>query len=81
MKGVQGIYKSLRNALLSIFIYFVLQTILLLAIGVLILVYPFALIILVAVFFFLLAIISLVVAWKVKCYHGKLKDIKKAIFG
>jgi len=81
MKGLQGVYKSLRNALLSIFIYFILQAILLLVIGVLILVYPFALIVLVALFFLILAIISLVIAWKVKCYHSMLKKIKQTIFG
>lgn len=81
MEGLQGIYKSLRNALLSIFIYFILQAILLLAIGVLIVVYPFALIVLVSLFFLILAIMSLVIAWKVKCYHGRLKKIKEAVFG
>jgi len=79
MEILQNIYKNLRSSLLNIFIYFLLQAILFIALAALIIIYPFALIIFFSMFLILLAIVSFVIALKVKKYHGALKKIKEFI--
>ncbi|MBI5254489.1 hypothetical protein HY932_01775 [Candidatus Falkowbacteria bacterium] len=81
MEILQNIYKNLRSSLLNIVIYFLLQAILFIALAVLIVIYPFALIIFFSLFLIVLAIISLVIALKVKKYHNGLKKVKELIFG
>jgi uncharacterized membrane protein HdeD (DUF308 family) len=81
MEALQNIYKNLRNSLMSIFLYFLLQTILFVTLAILIVVYPFALVLFFAMFLIVLAIISLIIAIKVKKYHGGLKKVKEMILG
>lgn len=81
MEALQNIYKNLRSSLLNLCIYFLLQAILFVLLAVLIVIYPFAAVLLFSLFLITLAIISLVVAIKVKKYHGGLRRIKEIIFG
>ena len=81
MEILQNIYKNLRSALLNIVVYFLLQAILFVALAVLIIIFPFALILFFSLFLLVIAVISFVIALKVKKYHGGLKKVKELIFG
>jgi hypothetical protein len=76
---LHDLYRHLQNTLIWFVIYFILQTIIWIALAILIWFYPQALFVIVAVMFILLAIISLYFAIMFIRYAVKLKDLKKLI--
>lgn len=76
MEFLEGFYQQIRNTLVWFVIYFIIQTVLLVALAILILIYPEALFILVAICFIGLAVVSLYFAAVFIKYTLKLKKIK-----
>jgi len=79
LEFLQSFYHHMRNALLWFAIYFLLQTIIWIALAILIWYYPQALFILVVIFFCVLAIVSLYFSIVVFKYVYKLKKLKDLI--
>ncbi|HMB26435.1 MAG TPA: hypothetical protein VKP03_03380 [Patescibacteria group bacterium] len=73
---LENLYQHTRNTLVWFIIYFALQTIIWVALGVLILLHPQTLFILVAVFFVLIAALNLYFGLLFIRYAIKLKKIK-----
>ncbi|MBI5077608.1 hypothetical protein HZB94_04480 [Candidatus Falkowbacteria bacterium] len=79
LKFVEHFYHHVRNTIIWFVIYFALQTIIWVALGVVILMYPAALFILVAIFFVLFAAVNLYfMALFIRCAI-KLKHLKDLV--
>lgn len=76
---LQSFYSHVRNTLLWFVIYFIIQTLIWVMLGILVLIYPQALFVLAVVFFFILAVVSLYFAILVARYVYKLKKLKNLI--
>jgi|GEM_PF-1398375 len=76
---IKDFYLSVRNTLVWFVVYFLLQAVIWVALAILILVYPQALYVLAAVFFILIAIVSLYFACVVIKYTRKLKGLKDSV--
>jgi len=76
---LHDLYRHLQNTLLWFVVYFVLQTIIWIALAILILFYPQALFVIVVITFALLAVVSFYFALMFIRYSMKLKDLKKLI--
>ena len=76
---LHDLYRHLQNTLMWFVVYFILQTLIWIALATLIWFYPQALFVIVAIMFILLAIISLYFAIMFIRYAVKLKELKKLI--
>lgn len=77
---IKEFYLQVRNSLVGLLVFFVLQGLILIALSVLIFLYPESLTILFGVFFGALALVSLYVAIMIARYTFKLKKLKEDIF-
>lgn len=78
---IKDLYHFIRKLLFEIILYLILQSLLLIVLAVLVLLYPYTLNILVAVGFILSAIITLYMLIRVAILFHKVKNIKKALLG
>jgi len=76
---IKEFYQSVRNTLVWFIVYFFLQAAIWAALAILILVYPQALYVLAAVFFFVLAVVSIYFGAVIIKYTCKLKKIKDTV--
>ncbi len=76
---IKEFYLSVRNTLVWFVVYFMLQALIWAALAVLILVYPQALYVLAAAFFFVLAVVSIYFGCVIIKYARKLKKLKDTI--
>ena len=76
---LEKFYAHTRNTLVWFVVYFVLQTIIWIALGVLILVFPQTLFILVAIFFVLLAAVNVYFALIFVKYIHRLKKLRQIL--
>lgn len=78
---LKDFYLNVRNTLVWFVIYFVLQAVIWVALAILVILYPQALVLLAAIFFFILSIVSLFLACVVIKYVKKLKKVKDLLSG
>jgi hypothetical protein len=78
---LKDFYLNVRNTLVWFVIYFVLQAVIWVALAILVILYPQALVILAAIFFFILSVVSLFLAFVVIKYVKKLKKVKDLLSG
>lgn len=76
---LEHLYNHARNTMIWFIVYFVLQTLIWIALGVLVLIYPQTLFILVAVFFVLLAAVNIYLALIFVKFAYKLKKAKDLV--
>ncbi len=76
---LENLYHHSRTTLMWFVVYFVIQTVIWISLGVLILLYPQTLFILVALFFVLFSAVNLYFAIVFASYFHKLKKLKTAI--
>ncbi|MBT5337833.1 hypothetical protein HN858_02865 [Candidatus Falkowbacteria bacterium] len=76
---LEKFYQHTRNTLMWFIVYFVLQTVIWIALGVLVLVYPQTLFILFALFFVLIAAVNVYFAILFIHYFTKLKKLKDTL--
>lgn len=74
-------YQHVHNSLVWLIVYFAFQTIILVALALLIWIYPQALFILISLLFLLLAVISIFLACIISKYVFKLKKVKNLLTG
>jgi len=79
LKFLEHFYQNIRNTLIWFIVYFALQTIIWSALGAVILLYPAALFILVAIFFVLFAAVNLYFMALFIRYAVKLKNLKDLV--
>lgn len=78
---LKDFYLNVRNTLVWFVIYFVLQAIIWVALAILVILYPQALVVLAAIFFFVLSVVSIFLACVVIKYVRKLKKVKDLLSG
>lgn len=78
---LKDLYHNVRNTLVWFVVYFFLQAVIWVALAVLILVYPQSLYVLAAVFFFILAVVSIYFGGIVAKYAYKIKKLKDSLTG
>ena len=78
---LKDFYQNVRNTLVWFVIYFFMQALIWIALAILILVYPQALYVLAAIFFFILSFVSFYFACVVIKYVRKLKNVKDMLSG
>ena len=78
---LKDFYQNVRNTLVWFVIYFLLQALIWIALAVLIVLYPQALVILASIFFFILSVVSIFLACVVMKYVRKLKKVKDLLSG
>jgi len=76
---LEKFYEHSRNTLIWFIIYFVLQAVIWIALGILILIYPQTLFLLVSLFFILFAAVNIYFALIFLRYTWKLKQVKDAL--
>lgn len=81
MNILKDFYQNVRNTMVWFVVYFILQAAIWVALAVLVLIYPQFLTILAAIFFFVIAVVSLYFGCVIIKYVRKLKNVKDMITG
>jgi len=76
---LKDFYENIRNSLLGIMVYFILQSLVWIALAILIIMYPQSLMIIFAVVFCVFALLGFYFAFIFARYLSKLKKIKDAV--
>jgi hypothetical protein len=73
------LYRFIRKLLFEVLLYFVLQSLLLIVLAVVIVLYPYALNLMVSLFFVIMAAIGLYVAIRIGILFHKVKKVKDIV--